>query len=321
MNAPLRLGVIGCGRVFQRFHLPAIDRTPGVELVAACDSDPKRLATHSQRLSPSALFTSLDPIIDHGSLDAVLVLTPPASHAAVAVRMLEAGIHVLVEKPMALTREEGLRMIEAAVRSRRCLQVGFNRRFRTSYRQARQRLQSGSGGRVVSGKFQLSFPSSSWHAWSNFLGDDRLGGGPLDDVLSHQIDLLSWLLGPPAVVRTLLASDRAVEVELQIGDAALVCQAEHGRYREHLELELQSGETIIAAGSSRFALLRDRLLGRTNPTQASFQRQLADFQLCIAAGKSEGATGEDGLLVTDTVQACRASARDGGSWRTLAPTA
>src|SRR4051794_36041872 len=107
MMPAIRLGVLGCGRVFERFHLPALDRVSGFELAAACDSNPARLEWAHRRAKPPQLYQSAATLAGAGGLDAVLVLTPPASHAAAVTQCVRAGLHVLVEKPMALTPSEG----------------------------------------------------------------------------------------------------------------------------------------------------------------------------------------------------------------------
>src|SRR4051812_34714080 len=100
--APLRLGVIGCGRGFERVHLPAISRIPEISLAAACDTDHHRLEWGKHRAAPPALFGNPGELLGYQGLEAVLVLTPPPSHALNVIEALQAGLHVLVEKPMAL---------------------------------------------------------------------------------------------------------------------------------------------------------------------------------------------------------------------------
>jgi predicted dehydrogenase len=335
MTAPLRLGVIGCGRVFERFHLPAIERAAGVVLAAACDSDPARLRWLTQRVPGLIPCETAEALTAQRNLDAVLVLTPPVGHEAPTLAALNAGMPVLVEKPMALSLDQGRRMVEAARRGNRRLQVGFNRRFREPYRRMRQWL-SQHGKTVVGGRFELSFPTSSWHARTDFLGNDQLGGGAFDDVLSHQIDLIAWLVGWPDVVRATPGVGDSLQAELRIGSSSFVCLAGHGSYREHLQLQLASGELLEATGSStrraagasrwwlRVAALRDRaslvvhrIRGTQSTTAQSFDRQLHDFLSHLEKGRSEGATGEEGLQAIRVVTACRVSARGAGGWCSL----
>ena len=334
MTVPLRLGVIGCGRVFQKFHLPAIGRVPDVELAAASDADASRLVWPPRYPLPPRVFPSSTALIDAGGLDAVLVLTPPATHAAIVVQALQAGLHVLVEKPMALDVAEGRRMVHAARNAGRRLHVGFTRRFREPYRRLRQILLEVGAANVESGRFDLSFSNTDWGAHSAFAGDDRQGGGPLDDVFSHQVDLLGWLLGPADAVRTVCDTD-TVHADVRIGSVNMRCRASHGRYEEHLELFLRDGRSLQASGTGvsagrsgsrwwaakkawlgdRLQLAGDRLLGRPNATLVSFERQLRDFQAAVRGLPSDGATGLDGLRAIGLIQGCRMSLSAGGAWQ------
>jgi predicted dehydrogenase len=335
----LRLGVLGCGRVFQRFHLPALSRIASIQLMAACDTDRRQHQWAQGRSSSPLLFGSLDDLIRHADVEALLVLTPPASHAEVVVRALDAGLHVLVEKPMALTPEEGAQMVQASRHAGRRLQVGFSRRFRDPYRRLRERVRQLEPGQLRAVRFELAFPTRSWGAQTDFLGNDSRGGGVLDDVLSHQIDLICWLWALPVEVRSEAGSlsGGAVRVELRLGNVLMQCEAAHGAYLERLELELSDGMVLEATGSAlrkgpaafpalrrhrarigdQLSLLNDRLFGRTNTTLNSFEAQLRDFERGIRGGQSDGASGEDGLRVIQIVEACRESMCDGGKWRRL----
>lgn len=341
---PLRLGVLGCGRVFQRFHLPAIARVPTVTLVAACDTDPNRLSRRLFGSSPPILFGSQVELLGHDQLDALLILTPPPDHAGAAVLALRRGLHVLVEKPMALDRAAADQMVQAAQLAGRRLQVGFSRRFRESYLRMRAILQRLDPGTLRAVRFELAFPTASWESRTDFLGDESRGGGVLDDVLSHQVDLLCWLLGAgPGEVRATAGASlgSSVKAELRVGNLTAHCSAAHSRYLERLEIELADGTVLEASGSGlrttgtrfagwrrrraglvdRLALLGHRLLRRPNDTLTSFERQLRDFESAARGGKTLGATGADGLLAVNVVQACRVSARQGGMWLPVDPGA
>jgi predicted dehydrogenase len=339
----LRLGVVGCGRVFERFHLPALGRVPEFELVSGCDRDPGRVAWFRDRLPGVAGFGSLEQLVRRSALDAVLILTPPATHAELAVRALESGLHVLVEKPMALHAAEARAMAEAAVHAGRRLQVGFNRRFRDPYRRLRTHLAGVRRDEFRSARFELAFPASRWGAHTGFLGRDALGGGVLDDVLSHQADVLCWLLGaPPEAVRARIESPGAdaerAHCELRFAGGLLAeCSSAHGPYAEYLELGLAEDRGLVLGGSycvagrsalrpgrqrgvlrDRLALVAARLLRRPNLTLASFAGQLRDFALAVRGGGGvEGAGAEAGVHTVEIVEACRESARTDGGWRPL----
>lgn len=336
-SLPLRLGVIGCGRVFERFHLPAIDRTPGVRLVAACDAEPARLSWAAGRVPRPALSRSPSDLLSHSTIDAILILTPPPSHADLTVRALEAGIAVLVEKPMALNLEEGCRMAEAAARAGRRVQVGLTRRFREPYRRLHAALEAADRRDWRAVHFELAFPTGGWQAHTDFLGDDSLGGGVMDDVASHQVDLLCWLFGggPDAVRATNGTPTGALRAELRFGELTAACTAAHGPYAERLTVGLADGRLLEATGSrmgataaafptwrrqralllDRVALARARLGHGPSVTRESFARQLEDFAGAVRGGAAVGASADDGLRVLRVLEACRESTRNGGKWR------
>jgi predicted dehydrogenase len=335
----LRLGVLGCGRVFEKFHLPAIDRVPTVALVAAHDSDPSRMAWLAGRCPHLRLFSSTAALVGSADLDALLILTPPAHHAGAALQGIEAGLHVLIEKPMALEPHEALGMMQAAHAARRKLQVGFSRRFREPYRRLREILAGLPAADIRSASFRLSFPAGAWKSKSDFLSNEALGGGAFHDVLSHQVDLVCWFLGRPEAVRASIrdSDGRGVRAELRFNGAIVSCEAAHGPYAEHLELGLSNRVVLEATGSGvrrtgrhfrswrlqrarlldRLALVADRLHRRPSMSLVSFERQLRDFEGSVRGGSAQGASGEDGLLAVEIVHACRLSAREGGRWRAV----
>ena len=341
-SPPLRLGVIGCGRVFERFHLPAIARVRAISLVAACDTNRSRLTWAKHQSAPPIVSNTPAELLGCAGLEAVLVLTPPSSHAQNVIQALEAELHVLVEKPMALDRGEARQMAQAARLAQRHLQVGFSRRFREPYRKLREALQRVEPQPLRRVCFELAFPTASWKAESDFLGKESGGGGVLDDVLSHQVDLVCWLMrGRPDRVRCVVKrSSGAVSAELEIGSVAVRCDSAHARYAERLEVELADGRLLEASGShmgnarsgferwrrgralllDRVSLLGDRVLRRPNVTLRSFEGQLRDFVGVIRGGSSDGATAEDGLQAVEIVQACRASAQQEGAWQTVTTT-
>jgi predicted dehydrogenase len=340
-SPPLRLGVLGCGKVFQKFHLPAIQRVPAVSLVAAHDIDPLRTTALSLHHPELRVFRSTAALLGSGAVDAILVLTPPVHHAEAVVQGLDAGLHVLVEKPMALEPADARRMKQAAAAAGRKLQVGFSRRFREPYQQLKKMLSAAPAPAIYSGSFQLSFPSGAWSSNSAFLGKEEFGGGVFHDVLCHQVDLVCWYLGRPEAVRALPQDSKSggATAELRFPGAVVKCEARHGPYAEHLEFELTDRTVLEATGSSsgrrggsqgwrrrraliadRLALLVDRIRRRRSVSLVSFERQLQDFERSIRGGDSAGASADDGLVAVEIVHACRLSATDGGSWMRITET-
>src|SRR5262245_10731641 len=147
-NSDIRIGLIGCGRI-ARVHLRHLKTLPQVRVGAVCDVDPERARAFAAEAGAA------DAVCDPAALlrlrlDAVHVLTPPTSHADTAVAALERGLHVLVEKPMATSAAGAARMQAAAQAARRLLCVDHNRLFDPVVVRARQMLESGMLGTLLS---------------------------------------------------------------------------------------------------------------------------------------------------------------------------
>jgi UDP-N-acetyl-2-amino-2-deoxyglucuronate dehydrogenase len=219
--------VIGCGTI-SVVHLEAIKKLEGADLVAVCDADPDRAGAAGQQYGVPA-FSSHRQLLDDVRPDVVHVCTPHDQHVPVAIDCLEAGVNVLVEKPVAATVPEAERLIAAArrhpeVKAAICLQNRYN----AATRAARTLLGSGELGAVRGGSATLL-----WHRgpeyyrarpWRGRRRDS--GGGVLINQAIHTLDLLEWLLGDVVDVRGHTARyglDGVVDVE----DTAAVL-LEHG---------------------------------------------------------------------------------------------
>ena len=144
----MKVGIIGCGRI-SKAHVKALSTVASVELVGVCDRDRDR-ALEIASLAPHAKgFDDSQVMIRELGLDAVHVLTPPATHAKLAIQAMEAGCHVFVEKPMAISTAEAADVIATAERTGRKLCIGHNYLFKPSVQKALQLIQSGAVGEIV----------------------------------------------------------------------------------------------------------------------------------------------------------------------------
>ena len=330
MTERLRLGVLGCGRVFERFHLPAI-RASSFRLIAACEPLEPRAAWVRSACAGARIHRAARELLGRGDLDAVLVTTPPETHAELALQALDAGLHVLVEKPLALVAHDAQRIAEAAERAGRIAWTGFVRRFRRPYVELRRRC---AGRRLVSVEAELVV-NAAWGALGSFGGDDGKGGGVLDDVASHQLDLLPWLCGQRLVaVRGLDWSRDAggervrYEIRLQDGLVARLLAARGGGAWEQVAVALDGSALLahpsgvlegvtrsLARLATRAHFASHRLLGRPNATARSFADQMQAFGRAIAGEHPEqGADARAGVRSLAGTLALRESLRCGGTW-------
>lgn len=194
----LRVGVVGCGAVVTLHHLPALKRCERVELVALVDRDRSWAAKVARK------FGALECYDDHramlGRVDAVLVATPNTTHAEIACPLLEAGIHVLCEKPMATTSADVERMFQASAQGGGRLMAAHNLRFYANIATIKRLVSAGALGVVkeISGGMGGSYHTMEHR--TDFRKERRLsGGGVLIDLGIHLIDLAVWLAGESAV--------------------------------------------------------------------------------------------------------------------------
>jgi UDP-N-acetyl-2-amino-2-deoxyglucuronate dehydrogenase len=209
--------VIGCGDV-SAVHLPAIGDLAGIELVGVCDTDPGRLAAAAQRYGVPG-FAGHRELLDAVRPEVVHVCTPHHQHVPVAIDCLDAGVNVLVEKPVAHTVAEAERLI-AAARTHPGVKIGIclQNRYNATARAARAMLESGELGRILGGTATVF-----WHRdrayyerrpWRGRVRDS--GGGVLINQAIHTLDLMEWLLGDVTGVRGhagRAAPDGVVDVE------------------------------------------------------------------------------------------------------------
>ncbi len=193
--SPLRLGFVGGGRATVDLHLPAIARVPQILPVALCDSDPERLKSVTARFPEIRSFPSLEAMIEHAELDAVAVCTPPHGHPAAALMVLDAGKHLFVEKPLALSPEECDRVIARAAQSTTVAVMGFNLRQHRLLRQARELIQSGALGRIQVMRSSLTTDIRLTHKQPAWRDPRQMSGSAFFELGSHHFDLWRWLLG------------------------------------------------------------------------------------------------------------------------------
>ena len=201
----LRMGVIGIGNMgTEHCRMIAGGATTEVELVACADLREDRRAWAKENLPESVqIFASGDELIASGCCEAVLIAVPHPSHPALAVAALEKGMHVLCEKPIAVSTEEAKVMVEAAEKSGKVFALMFNQRTNGLYKRMKQLLDSGELGQIKRVNWiitdwyrsQLYYDSGTWRA--TWLGE---GGGVLLNQCPHQLDLLQWLCGMPNLV-------------------------------------------------------------------------------------------------------------------------
>jgi len=197
MDRKLRIGVIGNGGI-SGVHLRAYSLNPNVEIYALCDINEEHMNQRAKEYGVTRLFTDVNEMVKLPEIDAVSVCTWNAAHAECAIAALNAGKHVLCEKPMALNAKQAKEMQEAAERNGRLLMIGFVRRFGNDCAIMEDFINQGFFGDIYYGKTTYLRRKGCPGGW---FGDiSRSGGGPLIDLGVHVIDLSRYLMGKPKPV-------------------------------------------------------------------------------------------------------------------------
>ncbi|HXH36065.1 MAG TPA: Gfo/Idh/MocA family oxidoreductase [Plantibacter sp.] len=214
-----RVAVIGCGDI-SALHLSAIATVPDARLVAVCDIDDGRLAATSGAAGVPG-FADLDRLLDEIRPDVVHICTPHHLHADQAIRALDRGISVILEKPLAHSREEADRLIAAAARSDAKIAVCFQNRYNRPVERAKELLDSGELGAVLGASAVVP-----WHRTAAYYEDrpwrgrwETGGGGLLMNQAIHTIDLVQWLVGE-ALETSGSISTRALADVIEVEDTA-----------------------------------------------------------------------------------------------------
>ena len=200
----IRVGIIGCGKIAQVRHLPEYAANPNAEVVAYYDKNRARAEEMAAKYGGDVCDTYFD-LLNRSDIDAVSICVENRSHAEISTAALYAGKHVLCEKPMAVTLAECESMVAAAERNGKHLMVGHNMRFDPVHRRAKQLLDRGIIGDVIT--FRAVLGNAGPEGWSVdegtwFFDKNKAAMGALSDMGIHKVDLLQYLLGQKVIETT-----------------------------------------------------------------------------------------------------------------------
>jgi predicted dehydrogenase len=206
----LRIGIAGFG-FMGRMHYRCWKGIEDAKVAAICDTNPNIVedtkkavgniegAQGAVDFGGVELYSDFDKMLKCAKLDAVSITLPTYLHAEHTIKALKAGVHVLCEKPMALNVKDCNRMIGAAQRSGKVLQIGHCVRFWPEYAKAKEIVDSGEYGKVIAATFQRLGAAPKWSIDNWFLDEQRSGGVALD-LHIHDTDFVQYLFGVPAAV-------------------------------------------------------------------------------------------------------------------------
>ncbi|REJ07506.1 gfo/Idh/MocA family oxidoreductase [Microbacterium bovistercoris] len=328
----LRIGIIGTGGIADAHIGGYLAFGEQCQIVALADVLPGRATQKAEAFGlDAAAYDDPAAMIADADLDVVSICTPPSTHAALAIAALDAGIHVLVEKPMAPSLEECDAMLAAQERSGRLLSVVAQNRFRDDLATLKHVVGSGILGSIS----HVRVDSAWWRGlpyydlWWRGTWEKEGGGCTLNHAI-HHIDLLLWLLGRPAEVTAMLANtqhDNAEVEDLSVavlrydtGLAQLTSSVVH--HGEQQEIVIQGANARISQpwsvaaersrpdgfpepdGDARLVDRIETLVAEREPlTHHGHAGQIGDLLAAIREGRDPISTGQDGRNAVEVVTA------------------
>ncbi|MBQ6999168.1 MAG: Gfo/Idh/MocA family oxidoreductase, partial [Clostridia bacterium] len=199
----VRIGVIGAGGM-ANVHIEHYLQVEDAEVVALCDINPVRLKKTAEKFGIKKTFESVDEMLKSVELDAVSVCVWNCNHAECTIKALEAGLHVLCEKPMAYSTAEAIKMKEVADKMGKLLMIGFTMRFSDTSHIAMDFIDNGYMGDIYYSKATYIRRHGAPGGW--FINKKLSGGGPVIDLGVHVIDHTRYLMGNPKPVSVYAAT-------------------------------------------------------------------------------------------------------------------
>ena len=193
----LRIGMIGAGNI-ANMHIDSYKNVPNAEVVALCDIDEARLKKTAQKYGITKTYTSVTDMLNNEQLDAADVCVWNCNHAKCAIEALNAGLHVLCEKPMAYSAKEAEQMLQAAEKNNKLLMIGFVMRFANEALVSKEFISKNYLGDIYHSKATYLRRHGAPGGW--FSNKALSGGGPVIDLGVHVIDITRYLMGNPEPV-------------------------------------------------------------------------------------------------------------------------
>src|SRR5882724_8008962 len=250
----VRLGIVGLGNMGATHAANILaGKVPRLELTAVADADPTKAA----RFPQAKTFVDTDAMIASGLIDALVIATPHFSHTTLGIKALQAGLHVMVEKPISVHKADAERLIAAYTNKRQVFAAMFNQRTDHYYLKIRELIRSGELGEVrrvnwiITNWFRTEtyYDSGGWRA--TWAGE---GGGVLLNQSPHNLDLFQWIFGMPQRVRAHCKFGRYHDIEVE-DDVTAYVELPNGT--NGLEIAAERGKVVYE--NDRVAFTRNKV--------------------------------------------------------------
>ena len=318
----LRVAIVGCGAIAEGVHVPVAACSDRVEVAALVEKSLPRARKLAEKYGLPVVVDDYREVI--GQVDAAIVSLPNYLHAPVTIDLLKRGIHVLVEKPMALTTSDCDRMIKAASDAGATLAVGLDCRFFASSQYVKQVVEDGLLGDILS--FDLCQGIIySWSVASGFIfRKEMAGGGVLTDIGVHSLDLLLWWLGECDSVEYYddamggVEANCKVHLRMRRGVTGVVELSRTRNLRNSWIFFGERGTLEVGMGVNAPIRLKTRdadvmlaghaVRGETVDKRIhdAFRHQLDDFVDAIHSHREPFVSGREGKRAVELIEACYA---------------
>ncbi|MEO5799523.1 MAG: Gfo/Idh/MocA family oxidoreductase [Gemmatimonadales bacterium] len=195
MGDRLRLGIVGAGAIAQVGHLPVLKRVKEIDVVGICDNDLPKARALADRFGIPDAYSDIEELVEYDALDAVLICTPNHLHESQIQAAIASGLHIFVERPLALTSAGAQRLSKSATKHSRIVMVGANHRYRPDVQQIRSFVKNGELGDLESIRawWFLARAGRASLGWRQ--KRDQAGGGAMLDLGLGLLDLSLWMSG------------------------------------------------------------------------------------------------------------------------------
>ena len=216
----VKVGIIGCGGIANGKHMPNLAKIKEVEMVGFCDIVEEKAVKAAEKYGgeDAKVYTDYKELLKDKSISVVHVCTPNRSHGFISVDSMEAGKHVMCEKPMAKTYADAKAMLDASKRTGMKLTIGYQQRWRGDSLYLKEITDAGELGDIYYAR-AVALRRRAVPTWGVFLDEYEQGGGPLIDIGTHALDLTLWAMNnykPKMVVGT---KYQEIGIQKNIGNA------------------------------------------------------------------------------------------------------
>jgi len=318
----IKLAVVGCGAIAKAVHLPGCMASEAVEVTLLVDRDEGRAQELADEFGVKNVATDVADVARHA--EAALLALPNFLHAPISLDLIGAGVHVLVEKPLATSTEDCHAMCKAARNAGVVLSTGLICRLYPSLGFVREALRGGLIGELVSYNARQGFPLEAWPVASDYLfRKEKAGGGVLMDMGIHLLDLLQWWLGMPEQISYRddslggVEANCMMEVSHEGGTRGVIELSRTRTLRNTLVLEGTRGEIEVSLAPGEPVRLRlpgsslelaGPIGGGRGEAVPSLQdcarRQVEAFAAAVRGESGESVSGEDATRSVEWVERC-----------------